>query len=284
MSIDKDLAKAQAEWEKSKETAAQFGTEIPVGVYEGVLTTLGLAKSQTSGTLQVKREITISDGEYKGAIARDYNGVTNDIGLAILRKFIEMCGYEAPENIVELPATLEAIQNEAPSVRFSYTERNGFRSIRPLEISPSGDAAPANDDTATADDTEAADGSGDADAAATELLDKAKAFGVAQGIDVEDSDDLDAVKGKIGGYLFPVAGVKPEQLKDNGFEDPSEVTVLTDEDVALLTELGCEDSILNPDPKYDKPKAAPKAAPKASPKVAAKAAPAKAKAGAAKKR
>lgn len=269
MSIEKELAKAQATWGASKEAQQQFGVELPVAVYDGQVQTFGLTKSN-AGNLQMKMELVVTEGEYKGAVARAYRGLHTEMNLAIIRSQIEQLGYQCPENIQDLPATMQAIEADGALVRFKFSEREGFRNIRILEVYGAG-AQPVDDgEPAVGDVVEVqAVPEESAPAEEDEQLAAARVFAIAQGIDVAEDADLDTIKASIAEYTYPVAGVCTEQLKDAGFEDTASVVPLSDEDVELLNSLGLTEALLLPDPSYNKPAPAPKAPKNAAKKAAA---------------
>ena len=95
------------------------GVRVPDGIYVG-REACEIRESQSSGKLMNSRSFTVSDGEQAGLNVWDnvvFEG--NEVGMQIMRRWVELHGYEWPENDLGL---LEQIVNEineaAPSVRF----------------------------------------------------------------------------------------------------------------------------------------------------------------------
>jgi hypothetical protein len=150
------------------------GVRVPDSIYIG-REGAEVKESQSSGKLMVSRSFTISDGEYAGLNAWDnivFEG--NDVGMQILRRWVEMHGYEWPEGDL---ASMEVIVNEinetAATVRFKVKttkDRNDdtreYTNVTVLEIlageattqaQESSPAAPADESPAeetAADDLE----------------------------------------------------------------------------------------------------------------------------------
>ena len=267
---------------RSKENAAKpFGGDtIPPSTYIGKVKTYERGVSK-NGRNQTKLELVIVDGDQKGLVARQFQGLDplddgRDIGLDITLRTISFFGYELPESATELKdldPILQAIEDESPTVQFKYTMRGEFPNIelqRLIETKGGEDAGAETADGGTETETPtAATESGsrfeDAD------HEKLAQFALEQGVDgVTDGMSKAEVAACFDGYTFWTNDCAAGDLKGTDAEG-SEPNDGIDVDTAKwLEECGVKASnIIRPKPKA---KAAPaKAAP------AKKAAPASAK-------
>lgn len=245
------LAKMQENFAEGKKRAQEFGTEIPNGIYEGQLQTYKLEESRgESKRLQVRREILIDDGgSQDGNVSRDWRGIDTPVGMSFLLQNIAMHGYEMPETPAEIEDCVEAIENDAPRYRFQVSEKNGFKNIRILEIIDAGGEG--------AEEKDEAEGQTEAEPEAAEEEDetlvKVREFCDGQGVEYEADDDLDVLKEKIAEYEFYRDDCTQDQIDAMGFENSSPEEGISEDDDALLAEIGLGELVKTP-PPIGKPK------------------------------
>ena len=264
------LAAFKKNEEAGKKRAGEFGQGLPVGNYLGQLQALTAGKSQTSNRLQVHRELlVVDDGEHANEVSHDWMNLEHEVGIAITTRFIEAHGYEMPE-IVDAERSeeegdlvfhqdfldvLQAIVDAAPTYRFRIRQSGEFKNVDVLEITERGGL---DDEPGTATDDETI-GKGEvegevegedeeteetpAEEPVDEVRDKAVEFCLAVGIEVEESDDMDDIRAKVNGCVFPAEGVTTAQLKADGFDEDDNIRYDA-EQIALLEEIGCGEAIV----------------------------------------
>lgn len=138
MSTFKDrLEKMGPAWETGKDKLPG----VPDGIYTMKLQKCELAEAQSSGNLMVKREHVVVDGEFTGTVTKDnlmLEGTEN--GPYYVSKFIELMGYEAPNDPKEIEETLLAIQTDAPCYIAEVKVNGEYRNVRIKELVETGDS------------------------------------------------------------------------------------------------------------------------------------------------
>lgn len=133
MSLKTKLKKLNKKWAEARE---EFGDEtsgfetVPSGNYVVGKLKCEIAESTQSGKLQVKRNVTILEGEFKGQKVFDNLQLETERGPEFLLKWLNFMEYEV-ENLDDLEETLEEISaNEDATfqVRVKSTE-DGFSNI-----------------------------------------------------------------------------------------------------------------------------------------------------------
>jgi len=112
--IAKELKSLAREWKKAK---AQTGFLRPDdGDFVAKLVGMNLSKSTgASGRLQIQSIFKIVDGEQKGKEASKFDGLDKN-GIPFFKGFAEIIGFEVPEDISELPASIEEFIDENESL------------------------------------------------------------------------------------------------------------------------------------------------------------------------
>lgn len=244
----KQLASMRKTWKASKKVYDTMfaGAKVPEGVYIAQVQKCALKESKSSGNLMIARQHLILEGEYKGTMLFDNMQLETEYGPVFARRWIETVGYEAPEDIEELPELLEAIAGEGPVCKVVVKHSGDFVNVNVSEMLDSGildelgistTVDPDEDDSAEGDDAdEAAEQEEEAEVveeekpkakakAKTKAKAKAKSkkealsekdlkeFCVSQDIDFEDSDDFDALKELISEFTYSRSELDAKEVK-----------------------------------------------------------------------
>ncbi len=254
------LKKGAANWTEAKEEQKRmFGADdLP-----DLLTCRAqLSKAEfkeKDGKVRLNRGFTIVDGDHAGVSVFDGFNMDSSMGMAWARQWIEQHGYECPEDVGDLPEYVEAIEKSEPIYQVQIKRSGDFLNVRVLSVEEAGEGSETAEGEAKAGAEAEAEGEVEKtedELAEEALVERMNAFCVGNGIEVESDDTSETLKEKMDGYTY--------EQKD-----------LSEEEIALLTELGLEERINKPVVAKAAPKAAPKPAPKAAPAAPAKA-PAKA--------
>lgn len=271
---------------KSRENAAKpwGGDDIPPSVYFGKVKTYERGVSK-NGRNQTKLELVIVDGDQKGLVARQFQGLDplddgRDIGLDITLRTISFFGYELPESATELKdldPILQAIEDEAPTVQFKYTMKGDFPNIELQKLIESEKAEGEGAGAETVDggtETEAQAAAKSSAGFEDSDHEKLVQFALEQGVDgVTDGMSKAEVAACFDGYTFWTNDCAAGDLKGTDAEG-SEPNDGIDVDTAKwLEECGVKSTnIVRPKPKAKAAPAKAAAAPakKAAPAPAAK--------------
>lgn len=128
--FDKKLKQMNKDWKEGKDAPPG----APDGTYAMQLQAVGIREAESSGNLYVNREHLITDGEHEGSVLYDMLSLATERGPYFVARFIDQMGYEAPENIADLPETLEAIQNDAPCYMGTVKHNGDFINVRIGEV------------------------------------------------------------------------------------------------------------------------------------------------------
>ena len=136
------LSKAKKAWETSKEVAGAMVDKVPEGEYIMKLAKCQIAKAESSGNLMIKRQHIISEGDLKGAPVYDNLVFTNldpekaALGMARVRKWLELLGVDCPNDLEELPALVDEISKTGYAVRarVQHQKDTDFINLRLLEL------------------------------------------------------------------------------------------------------------------------------------------------------
>lgn len=117
MDLKKILKKASGNWAAAKkrvgeDTSVGF-VEIPDGRYTARLMSAKIGES-ANGRAQVLFGWVIEDGEFEKKSKTDFQGIESEENLFYLGKTLERLGYEAPDDIMELPGILKDIERTKP--------------------------------------------------------------------------------------------------------------------------------------------------------------------------
>lgn len=116
--FDARLKRMNEAYQENKQFVNDVFTQVPVGVYIGLLQSAGL-KESGNGKLMIQRSHLIIEGDLKGRVVWDHMMIDgNDRGFTFIIRWIKTCGYEAPHNSEGLPEVLNTMSDENPKVKF----------------------------------------------------------------------------------------------------------------------------------------------------------------------
>jgi hypothetical protein len=272
-----------------KATSSFGGALIPEDTYMAKFQSAELRMTPQEKML-IERKHLITEGDYEGEVVTDAMFLENEGNLGFVKRWIELMGYNAPANIAaELEKLLETFGEEQRTERIKISHYQGKRyNVDVLEVWEPGTegATAADDDSQAGEATEGttADtaGAGEDDQELhTRLLTFVSAHPEVQA-DTDEKDENDnVVTVEITEDLSNDTIIAAMSNYDYKREE------ITDDEAALLEEVGLQGNIIAPKPKAPaKPavaaaKPAGKATP-AKPAAPAKAAPASSKAAQAK--
>lgn len=261
---------------KENATKPFGGDKVPAGTYAGRIKSYRMEKAKTSGRNQLRVEIVIADGDSKGLVARQFQGLDpledgRQIGLEIFLRQIAFFGYEVPEaaqSLVDLEPICKAVEDSAPEVQFKWTMKGDFGNIELQKLL--GEAREqATDETGGGEGQTGNDvdpqgvGSGFEDADHERLVE----FGLAQGIaEIVDGMSKAEVIAAINGYTLWTQDCAATDLKGTDADGQKPADGITPEDADWIIAQGVSaKTVVRP-----KPKAAVKAPAKAAVKSVVK--------------
>lgn len=212
------------------------GVKIDAGDYIARVQSIKLTESKSSGKLMVRREHLIIEGSWKGTVVYDNMMLETPMGMTFLRKWFEQMGYTAPDDPADIEDVLEAIAEEAATVKVAVKHSGDFINVAVVEVieadeekgSSSETKEKASKEKAPKEkaDTEQSDEN-------AELRDALFAFCKAQDIDTEKDDDVEVLGERIKEYKWPE-------------------TELTDEEKEMFEAAGISDAIKKKEPEKKK--------------------------------
>ena len=137
---DKEMKKLLKGMQGAYDEAADAAFGIPDGQYRLQLLEASLTTAKQSGKVMLKRMHTVLDGELEGRNVYDnivlgLPGEENVVGWSIARQWVELCGYDPPEDAVEMLDICAGITEENPVVIAQVeTNDNGFTNVRVTEL------------------------------------------------------------------------------------------------------------------------------------------------------
>ncbi len=96
------LAKSKDKWNASKQQAKTLFEKVPEGEYVFKSGGFTIVPSNSSGNLMIKRKHIVMDGDHKGASVYDNMMIETDLGMAFIRRWLEIVGVTPPDNPEEL--------------------------------------------------------------------------------------------------------------------------------------------------------------------------------------
>lgn len=267
----------------ARENAAKpfGGDKVPAGTYAGRIRKYSMEKAKSSGRNQLRLEVVISDGDSKGLVARQFQGLDpNDdgrsIGLEIFLRQIAFFGYEVPESattLEDLAPIAKAIEDEGPEVEFKFTMNGDFGNIQLNKLlSEGGNGTEVAEGGETEPEAPAAEAPAESKFE-DEDHEKLVTFGLSQGVaEIMDGMSKADVVAALNGYTFWSTDCAAADLKGTAVDGQKPADGISPEDCAWLLEQGViKDSVIVPKPRVAAPaKAAVKAPVKAAVKAPAK--------------
>lgn len=136
MNFKDRLSKMQSNWNSSKaQYATQFGGEkVPAGVYIVQLHSAKLAETKESQKLYIRRQHVIMEGDYKGVAVFDNMFIENEMGAMFFRQWIDLCGFEAPDDPTELEELITEISKTSPVAKVNVKHNKDFTNVQYVEV------------------------------------------------------------------------------------------------------------------------------------------------------
>lgn len=132
-SVEEMLAGMNETWEKGKD-----GPVVPPdGEYMMQLVSAEIRPNKAGDKLLCARQHTIIEGEYANTVVRDFISL-NENQIFRLKQWIEQMGYEAPDDLSQVPAVLEAIIAENPTYTANLKSSGDFLNVTDFEVVGSG--------------------------------------------------------------------------------------------------------------------------------------------------
>ena len=258
-------------YQAAKENATKpfGGDKVPAGTYAGRIKSYRMEKAKTSGRNQLRLEIVIADGDSKGLVARQFQGLDpledgRQIGLEIFLRQIAFFGYEVPESaqsLADLEPICKAVEDSAPEVQFKWTMKGDFGNVELQKLlGEATEQAETNEGNAAPEaTTEPVSAFEDAD------HQRLVEFGLTQGIaEIVDGMSKAEVVAAINGYTLWSKDCAAADLKGTAVDGQKPMDGIEPEEADWLIEQGvASDSIIKPKPKAAAAKAPVKAAVKA---------------------
>ena len=137
---------------------------VPEGQYTLQLIKCALAVSQTSGNPMIKRTHLVVEGDYEGSQIYDNLVMANESNMWFVARFIELMGYQVPDDITEIEDIVSKL-NDANPVYTARVKKSGdftnVNVIQLLEEEGDGDETPAPSQESDTPDPVEDDGDGD---------------------------------------------------------------------------------------------------------------------------
>lgn len=128
-SVEEMLTEMNDTWEKGKD-----GPVVPPdGEYMMQLVNAEIGPNKAGDKLRCVRTHTIIEGEYANTTVRDFISL-NEGQIFRLKQWIEQMGYEAPDNLSDVPAVLEAIIAENPTYTANLKSSGDFLNVTDFEV------------------------------------------------------------------------------------------------------------------------------------------------------
>jgi hypothetical protein len=288
----KKLAAAGSSWKNAKkrvsENRGSTFVDYDDGKYIAKLTKAELTESESSGRLQVDFSWRFEEEPYEGKIKHAYQGIETEDNMYYLGRDLERLGYELPDDLNDLPETLEAITAEGIIARIALKSKGDFQNvyIQKLINQDDDDADDeAVDEEAEAEPTEA-------DEEEVEETDEETEDEGEEEADEEEADDADAeeedeeeaeeeeaeeegdeevIEIEVGQRVQAetAKGREPGEIIEI-LEDLNKVRVKLDSGKVVRLDPDKIEIEVAPTPPAPKAKTPPKAAPKPEPKAPAK--------------
>ncbi len=153
------LADIQGAWDDS--VARQFGQNLPVGEYVGVIEEVVIERARpkadgSQGRMQCHWSLQVTEGELQGRQTAKYNGLETKENLDWFKGDLEILELEVPDDIADLGDALS--EAEGMQIRFSVRQNGEFTNIDFIEpIEGDGDSDDPEDGEDDPEATEAAD-------------------------------------------------------------------------------------------------------------------------------
>jgi len=136
MSIKERLAQMQKGFIQSKAQYDQKfgGIKIDEGEYVGKLSRCSLDIRKSDDSVVVSVEYTIMEGKFKGFTTFDQMNLDNEWGRLFAIRFVELSGFEFPEDVTLLDATIQEIAKQAGTYEITAKKNGDYINISPKQM------------------------------------------------------------------------------------------------------------------------------------------------------
>ena len=136
MSIKERLAQMQKGFIQSKAQYDQKfgGIKIDEGEYVGKLSRCSLDIRKSDDSIVVSVEYTIMEGKFKGFATFDQMNLGNEWGRLFAIRFVELSGFEFPEDVTLLDATIQEIAKQAGTYEITAKKNGDYINISPKQM------------------------------------------------------------------------------------------------------------------------------------------------------
>jgi len=135
--MSKEFKEALRNAREMYEDAKIYSSDVPEGQYKLQLLSASMAFAKTSGALMIKRQHQVLDGDHEGKHVFDNLVLTHVFGWNNAQKWMELCGYEVPDDPEEVEDVITGINEENPIVIARVTksgEDNSFTNVHVIEL------------------------------------------------------------------------------------------------------------------------------------------------------
>ena len=109
---------------------------LPESLYVFVLQDCSLTEAKSSGNMMIRREHMVLEGEYKDEVQTDNMVLSNERSMFYLKKWIELMGFEAPDDFEDIEELIAEIRDAHPvySADVVKSKDSDFVNVRCKEL------------------------------------------------------------------------------------------------------------------------------------------------------
>ena len=130
MDIKEALAGMDQRWKTEKSKVPG----VPDGVYTMQLLSADVVLSKAGNNPMVERKHVVVDGEQEGQEIRDRLMLHTENGPYYANKWVEMMGYQSPEDMADLPEVIKTISEAHPIVMAEVRRSGEFLNVRVQQL------------------------------------------------------------------------------------------------------------------------------------------------------
>lgn len=231
----RDMKERLKAMQKAWEARGSSSATVPDGKYEMKLQDFSIDTAKSSGKLMITREHLITSGEFAGDVVRDRMSLETEYSSFFVSQWIESMGCDPPEQIEDLPETIQSIVEDCLSYTATVKKSGDFVNVTNCQLIESYD----DDDDEEEDRQEQMPKSKASKGAMkkapaskdSNLRESLLDFAESQGVEnLDPSCDLDEIRDLLNEYVW-------------------ESQNLTDEECALLVEADIDVDVVESKPK-----------------------------------
>jgi len=150
------LEKAKKLFKAAKEVSTSSGGgDLPDAAYKSkVIDAKGPMESKNKGTLQAIIQFEITAGEYKGEKVMQFSNLENEIGMGILIRTLNLCGYDV-EDFDGIESALLEMKKDKPQLRIVLKTKGEYQNINVNKVLTGDEGEDGDDGDATPEDASA---------------------------------------------------------------------------------------------------------------------------------